>query len=276
MTRDYSASDGTADHGQQDLIGRARQVLSQDDRVLGVWLVGSHGRGTEDQFSDVDLWVVVSADDVEGFCDDWPKIADEIAPTVFQRAIGRRIFNQITPDWLRFDVTVGTPDAIGNRSRSTAKPLYDPNGLSAGLGEQGAPKQPDPERVEAITREFLRVLGLLPVVVGREEFVVGESGAGLLRQMLVDLMLEDVAVEDRGGALHLNLLLPVERQQILIDLPPLQATRESVITAHVAYATAFLPLARTLHTTCGRPWPEALETAARRHLFTTLSIDLPA
>ncbi|WP_432886733.1 nucleotidyltransferase domain-containing protein [Kribbella sp. CA-245084] len=273
--REYLASSGAADSGQQALIERAEHVLSKDDRVLGVWLVGSFGRGTHDRFSDVDLWVVVAADDAESFCDDWPKTSDEISPTVFRRALGPRVFNHITPDWLRFDVSVSTPDAIGSRTRSTAKPLYDPHGLSAGLAAPGAPKQPDPARVESITVEFLRVLGLLPVAIGREEYVVGQSGAGLLRQMLIDLMLEDVAVEDRGGALHLDRLLPADRQQLLASLPPLQATRDAVITANLTCATHFLPLARTLHTKCALPWPQPLEDAARQHLSTTLSIHLP-
>jgi predicted nucleotidyltransferase len=274
--REYSVGSGAADPAQQALIERVEEVLSRDDRVLGVWLIGSFGRGTQDRFSDVDLWVVVAADDADSFCDDWPKISDEISPTVFRRALGSRVFNHITPDWLRFDVSVSTPDALGSRTRSTAKPLYDPRGLSADLAAPAAPKQPDPARVESITVEFLRVLGLLPVAIGREEYVVGESGAGLLRQMLIDLMLEDVAVEDRGGALHLDGLLPADRQQILVDLPPLQATREAVITANIACAIHFLPLARTLHTRCGLTWPEELEAAARRRLSTTLSIDLPA
>lgn len=264
------------DSGQRALIERAERVLGRDDRVLGVWLVGSFGRGTQDRFSDVDLWVVVGADDADSFCDDWPKISDEISPTVFRRALGPRVFNHITPDWLRFDVSVGTPDALGSRTRSTAKPVYDPHGLSAELAAPAAPKQPDPARVQSITVEFLRVLGLLPVAIGREEYVVGESGAGLLRQMLIDLMLEDVAVEDRGGVLHLDGLLPADRQQILANLPPLEATREAVITANLTCAAHFLPLARTLHTTCGLPWPQDLEAAARRHLSTTLSLDLPA
>jgi len=274
--REYSASNGAAASGQQALIERAEHVLSQDDRVLGVWLVGSFGRGTDDRFSDIDLWVVVAADAVDSFCDDWPKTSDEISPTVFRRALGPRVFNHITPDWVRFDVSVGTPDAIAGRTRSTAKPVYDPHGLSADLAAPGAPKQPDPARVEFITVEFLRVLGLLPVAIGREEYVVGESGAGLLRQMLIDLMLEDVAVEDRGGVLHLDRLLPADRQQILAGLPPLQATREAVITANITCATHFLPLARALHARCGLPWPQELETAARQHLSRTLSIDLPA
>ena len=83
------------------------------------------------------------------------------------------------------------------------------------------------------------------------------------------------AVEDRGGALHLNRLLPAERQQLLIDLPVLRATRESVIEAHVACAAVFLPLARDLHDRCGLVWPQEFEDATRHHLTKALSIELP-
>lgn len=125
-----------ADPAQRGLIARVAEILGRDARVLGVWLVGSFARGTNDRFSDVDLWVVVATDDFDGFCADWPRHCDEITPTVFRRRIGDRpIFNQITPDWLRFDVTVGTPDAIATRTRSTVVPLLDPHGLSAGLGD---------------------------------------------------------------------------------------------------------------------------------------------
>lgn len=264
-----------SDVGQQALIERAKQVLGMDDRVLGIWLVGSYGTGTSDQFSDVDLLVVVDPDDVEGLCDDWPGLSDEIAPTVFRRRVGDRpLFNQVTTDWLRFDLSVGTPATLSGSTRSRVKPLLDPRGLSARLGEPGPLRQPDPDRVESISLEFLRVLGLLPVVVGREEFVLAVSGVGLLRDMLIDLMLEDVATEDRGGALHLNPLLPADRQQVLSDLPALRATRESVIDAHVACASAFLPLARDLHNRCGLTWPQEFEDATRHHLTKALSIEL--
>lgn len=261
---------------QEGLIERATHVLSHDHRVLGVWLAGSFARGTHDQFSDVDLWVVVNQDEVDGFCTDWPKISDEIAPTVLRQQVGDKpIFNQVTTAWLRFDVTVGTPVDVSARTTSTVKPLYDPKGLSVGLSDPRSPLQPDPRRIASLGREFLRVLGLTPVVVGRGEYVLGESGAGLLREMLIQLMLEDVAVEDRGGALHLNGLLPPDRRQTLIDLPAMAANRESVLAVHVACAAAFLPLARELHERCGLRWPQELEDAARRHLAATLAVDLP-
>ena len=250
-------------------------MLSRDDRVLGVWLTGSFGRGTDDRYSDVDLWVVVGATDLEAFCTDWPGLVDEIAPVVFRRQLrGQPIFNQITTDWLRFDVSVVTPDEISTRTPSTVRAIYDPHGLSEQLSGTKAPTQPDPQRVSALTVEFFRVLGLLPVVIGRGEFIVGQSGAGLLRQLLIDLTLEDVAVEERGGALHLNRLLSADQQQILADLPVAVADRESVIAAHLACAAAFRPLAYELHQRCGLEWPNELESALRRHLSRTLSVDL--
>lgn len=266
----------TKDTSQEDLIQRATAVLADDHRVLAVWLSGSYGAGTQDQFSDVDLWVVVDADQQPGFCDDWPAIADRIAPTVLCRQLGDApVFNQITENWVRFDVTIGTQGDVARRTTSTVKPLHDPRNLSAELASPGPALQPDPDRVASIAVEFLRVLGLLPVVIGRREYVIGVSGAELLRSMIIQLMLQDVAVEDRGGALHLRRLLPTERLQRLTELPALAADRDSVIGAHVACAATFLPLARELHERCGLRWPQELEDAARRHLATALSIDVP-
>jgi len=266
-----------ADKGEQDLIERAKLILGQDGRVLGVWLAGSFGRGDNDELSDVDLWVVVDEADMVSFYRDWPITSEEIAPAVLRRQVGDHpVFTQVTEDWLRYDVTVGTPFEIPARTRSTLRPLYDPSGLSAELGDPRPPKQPEPERVRSLTEEFLRVLGLLPVVVGRGELIVGRQGAGLCLSMLVDLILEDVAVEDRGGALALNRLLPPDRRQALLGLPPFQATRPSVIDAHLACAAAFLPLARDLHTRCGLVWPQQLEESVRRHLARALSITVPA
>ena len=262
---------------QEALIERATQVLSRDDRVLGIWLSGSFATGANDEFSDVDFWVVVNEGDLEGFCRDWPRLSDEIAPTVLRQQVGDKpVFNQVTETWLRFDVSIGTPADISGRTTSTVKALYDPTELSVGLSEPRPPLMPDSGRIQALGREFLRVLGLTPVVVGRGEYVLGESGVGLLREMLIQLMLQDVAVEDRGGALHLSRLLPPDRLQTLTDLPPMAATREAVLAGNVACTAAFLPLARELHDRVGVPWPQELEDSVRRHLASSLALDLPA
>src|SRR3954464_10995574 len=148
-----------ADRGQAAFIERAVAVLSQDDRVLGIWLSGSYGRGDNDELSDVDLFVVTDAGDVDGFCRDWPDLSDAIAPTVLRKQIpGRPVYTQVSSDWLRFDLVVGTPDDLPRRTISTLRPVYDPSGLSSKLSGPGPVKQPDPERVASLTEEFFRVL----------------------------------------------------------------------------------------------------------------------
>lgn len=87
------------------------------------------------------------------------------------------------------------------------------------------------------------------------------------------LMLEDVAVEDRGGALHLSGLLPAARLQAVADLPPIAATREAVIAGHLACAQLFIPIARDLSDKAGVQWPAELERAVREHLHRSLSLE---
>lgn len=80
---------------------------------------------------------------------------------------------------------------------------------------------------------------------------------------LIKVMLVDVGVEDRGGALHVNRLLPAGRLLVLSDLLALRATRESVIGGHVACASAFLPLACNRLDRCGVIWPQEFAGATR-------------
>ena len=163
---------------------------------------------------------------------------------------------------------------MAGRSASTLKLLYDNAGLQSQLRPHGEPLAPSGPRVIGLTKEFMRILGLLPVVLGRGEYVVGASGASLIRTLLIQLMIEDVAVADRGGALHLRGLLPDDRLDALAALPPIQATRESVLAAHLACARLFLPLARELCMQTGIAWPEQLHRALSDHLLRHLSLDI--
>ncbi|MEY9856255.1 putative nucleotidyltransferase [Catenulispora sp. GAS73] len=250
------------------------EVLQSDPRVLAAWLLGSHARGTADRHSDIDLWLVVEPEAKDAFVDEWPELSDRVAPSVLRQRVFGSTFLHITPDWQRWDVSIGVPDDVAHRTSSTVKPLFDRAGLNDRLAPPGGPTPPDSAKVSALTTEFLRVMGLLPVVLGRREHVVGVSGAGLLRGLIVQLFLEDVAVEDRGGALHLNALLPPERLRQLADLPAAEATHDSVLEAHMACARIFLPAARELADATDAPWPAELEEALRARLRRELGLEL--
>jgi hypothetical protein len=253
-----------------ELIDRIVDVLGADDRVRAVWLSGSLGRGGGDEFSDVDLLVAVEPDGRDAFVAGWEDTVTRIAPIVHRQRLeggGVVVFTHVTDEWDRFDATIVTPPVT--QAASELRVLLDRADLHAGLPAIVEWPGPSSERVAALATEFLRVLGLLPVVVGRAEYVVGASGAGLLRGLIIQVMLEDAP--DRGGALRLRGVLPDDRLAALAALPPIEATRESVLGAHLACAALFLPLAKTL---AGDAFPNDLELALRRHLRRTLGLEI--
>ena len=44
---------------RDDLLARALASLEADERIVAAWLHGSMGRGTHDDWSDIDLWIVL-------------------------------------------------------------------------------------------------------------------------------------------------------------------------------------------------------------------------
>src|SRR5215469_16712305 len=50
------------------LLTQVTRVLQEDERFVAAWLAGSFGRGTQDQFSDLDLHVIVANTSSETLC----------------------------------------------------------------------------------------------------------------------------------------------------------------------------------------------------------------
>ncbi|ADB35221.1 hypothetical protein Kfla_6218 [Kribbella flavida DSM 17836] len=255
---------------RQDLLERITEWLENDERVRGLWVIGSTARGTDDEFSDLDLVAVLADHKLEEFVAGWPALVERSLPLVFHQTMtfGRTtVFNQVVgEDWLRFDLTAGPEDVLRGRSRRTARVVFDRDGLDATLPPTGPIAGPSPEVVGRLVPEFLRVAALLPVALGRRDYVVAASGSTLLRTMLIQLMVESVEVEDRGGALHLSTLLTPEHFHLVESLPPIAATRESAIAVQQACLDAFLPLARDLCHRTAVPWPTDFANAVHRRL----------
>lgn len=149
----------------------------------------------------------------------------------------------VTPEWLRLDLVVrGSAFDAPQRERS----------------------------VEVLVEEFLRVLGLLPVIVGRRERIVGCDGAMLLRSLLVTLPLAERGEPPQTGVKGLNEKLTEAQRELVEALPPLAATEASVVSGHLAVAAAFLGRAHAGAT----EWPTAFERATRNYLWRELGIEL--
>lgn len=255
---------------QQHLIDKLTAMLETDERVRGLWLTGSFGTGEADEFSDVDTLVAVDGDERDAFLGDWPSVAEESLTPVWIRRVGDTgLVNHILPGWLRLDVVVVPADAAGQRLRvDGVRELINRDGIQP--QNTAAAEPADPQLVLEMTEEFIRVLGLLAVVIGRGEFVTAASGAAGLRTKVTTLLRMRVEGKQPSGALHLSRVLDQETMDQLTALPPVRADRDSAVALHLASAAMFLPVAEQM---LGSAYPAAMEQACWEHLETSLGID---
>lgn len=267
------AGDLTAENAAE----RLRSAFLDDPSMSGLFLGGSHGRGTADAWSDLEFVALAEEADQEALAARWLATVHAAAPVVhtMQRRQGPSLLlNIVTGDWLRIDLLLVPPALFAmGRSRDGVAILFDHRDAAATLPATLPPRTPDPARVRHLTTEFLRVLGLLPVVAGREEWVVGAAGVGMLRGFIQASLIETSPVPDRGGALGLARVLGPEERDLLASLPYPVPERGAVVAAHTALARVFLPRARALHDRLGIEWPTPLEDATRRRLGATLGED---
>jgi hypothetical protein len=255
---------------QQDLIDRVIDHLENDPRVRGLWLTGSFGAGTADELSDVDMFVLVADTILPGFVEAWlPEIAPRYRPLLARRLPSAPVFHHVLPGWLRWDVVVGGPAGLNDLDPDAVMELFNRDGVRPAPSFRAGVQV---ETVREMTEEFLRVLGLLPVVVGRGELVTAVSGAELLRQLLTTLLRYRVEGPRLSGALHLSRVLPADEMAALSAMPPVYADRAAVIRAHLSCAAMFLPVARDL---LGPDHPHELEKACWDYLRERLGVEPP-
>ena len=249
---------------QQALVDTLERALRAEARIDSAWLTGSLGAGRGDAWSDIDITLVVSADDLPGLLRDLMRADGPLPPTALRLSQFGRLVNGTTPDLMRFDLVLSTPDEFARQ---------DPAGVRLLFGDAGQapPERPersqDPSaaarRIEGLVTEFLRILSLAPVAIGRQEWVVMQDGVGHLRRLLIELMLEEngIGPGDRGGAKKLYPFLSAEQIAELEGLAPPRAILTELLAAHWDLRDRFLPRARRVAQARGADWPSAWETA---------------
>lgn len=259
------------------LLQRLTAQAEADERVLALLLGGSLGRGDGDAWSDIDLVAVVAPEDHPGFVEGARAWVEQAAPLVVWRPPWPNLplFNAITETWERVDLTVTVPGRVLG-ARSGYRPLVDRAGVWGALPPSRPEGKPDPARVAALVQEFIRVLGLLPVGLGRREYAVAVTGWGMQRTALISLLIEELGLPSPPGALHLSKLLAAEDMRMLEALPAPAAERASLLAANHAVAAAFVPRARALVMRVDAAWPEVFWAATQAHLARELGDEWPS
>jgi len=261
---------------QQALVDALVACLEREPGLEALWLAGSLGAGQGDAWSDVDLLALAGADGWEAIS---AKLQRDLVPALdvvlLNPLFGGRVLNAVTAGWGRFDITLVERDGLVRYDAKALTQLFN-RGEAAPPVKADIPYRTPPERLTAMVNEFLRVLGLAPVSLGRKEYGLALTGIDIQRRAIVELMQEEngLAPGQRGGALHPSRHLNDEQKAALAALPHVIAEPDSIAAGDLALARLFLARARPFAERIGAEWPQALEDAARNHLRKTLGWEI--
>ncbi|MDW3224511.1 MAG: nucleotidyltransferase domain-containing protein [Paracoccaceae bacterium] len=261
----------------QQVIQTIADATIKVPAIRALFLSGSYGNGMADAFSDIDFVLVSPEGATDNIATLWREAIEQTGEIVlwWDRNSVPVLINAITQDWTRTDVIILKPEQMGSQVQSALKPLFDHDDVYGGLAERAVNTSPDLAKTLHQFEEFIRILGLLHLAAGREEYINGVLGVFHLRNLLVELMIAETNAPDRGGVLHLNRLITDEQKAVLVSLPPAVVDRDAMIFAHLAYAEAYFPRARKRASHLGLVWPEKFEAATWAKLRQTLAIDRP-
>ena len=260
---------------QQSLLEALETALRSDERIGSAWLTGSLGAGRGDAWSGVDITRVVGAGDIPGLLGDLMAPDGPLPATALRLSQFGRLVNGTTPELQRFDLVLSTPEEFARQTAAAVKLLFG-DARQGPVERPAAPSDPAAvaRRVEGLVTEFLRVLSLAPVPVGRREWVVMQDGVGHLRRLLIELMLEETGIgpAERGGAKKLYPFLTADQIAELEALVPPRAIEAELLAANRDLRDRFLPRARRVAQATGAVWPADWEAA----VMSGLARDLPA
>ena len=253
--------------GYDALFDRAVEVFRADERVRAMWLSGSLGRGDADAISDLDLLLAISDDGLPSFADEWRDWLDAITPTLIARPLpfAKGSLYAVTPDRLRLDIVSEPASGVPQSFFRSRTVVFDRDGLDSAVPAPAA-EPPSRERIAMLVEEFFRDVGMFPVVVEREDWLLGVEAIHLVRSLLYQLFAEMNAPLPPMGVKQWSTKLTEGQRHVLESLPTGAATRQAVFDAHRAVASAFRLQARSAYEALDIAWPDELEAATIRYL----------
>lgn len=266
---------------EQWIPARLREPLAalvaaceSDPGILAAWVGGSLARDTADDWSDIDLHLLVAEPEefgsgiAEWFARTMPAVLADGIPGV----PGGFVF--VTPEWIHVDVIVHDSRAFSQEA-FPARVLLDPQGLVHDIPASAEQMVGEPYFPRDQVRLYLYFMGVTVTVIHRGEWLALAQGAAAFRDsLLIPLMLAENGVRKTDGAKRLNRYLTAEQIAALQAIPPIGSDPEQLIKAHAATAREYLTRGRRLASLLDEPWPTALEQASLALWRRELGIDL--
>lgn len=263
---------------QPETCEQISTALSGLPSVRALWLGGSLARDQADRLSDIDLVALAADKTVDEAVSNIETVLAAEFVLVLVRNRGdehHRLLNFVTDEWKRFDVNVFSPAGIHRSKLGGLCALFDKDGLDLPVGHGAPPtREVSTDQVYFVVTEFIRVLGLLPVVVHRRDYVGAVSGSALLREHLVTLLQYEQTGQTRTGALNDTKSLTPQAASAVVGLPALSADESSILEFNRSCWDIFMRYGPRISRQYEVEWPSGLVEAVRSRLARDLGVQL--
>ncbi len=254
--------------GYAPLLRRVLEVSAADDRIRAVWLGGSLARGDADQSSDLDVMIAVADEAFDAFVTDWKQWLANITSTVIARPLpfAPGSFYSVTPTMERLDVVTERVSALANTFHRTRLAVLDKDDCATMVPPPWPSLRPAPATLAGIIEEFYRDYAMFPVVVDRQDWLLGIEAVGVVRGLLYKLYVEANAPQPMMGVKRWSDKLTAKQRAVLESLPSARANPDDVRRVHEEVSLTFVREARAIASTFEVVWPDDLHACVVGHL----------
>lgn len=230
-----------------------------------MWIHGALARDGGDAGSDLDI--AINADDFDSLTSDWREWLALITPTVSVLPIGTMpgSFYALTPTCERLDVVCERTSDTATSFLTRRIVVFDRDGLTATVPPIQDPP-PNPGTIQWIIHDTLRQAANFPVVVIRQDWLMGVVAVETVQLALYQLFAESNKPQAPTGPKQWSHKLTPAHRHLLEDLPVPQANPESVYAARQATLDLFLREAPGIAAANNVDWPTDLADAVLAYL----------
>jgi len=207
--------------------------LASMESIESLWFVGSVAKGYADRYSDVDMLAVTRADREIPVAETEHALQEALSPVILKsrRCTDSVLFNVVSPEWLRIDVSLYRSDVpMAYREHDAVLVFGSESSPTWNREEQGSSRGTSTAQVE----ELMRIMGLLPVVLGRENILGGFTGCGLVAIELIRIAGTVSGPGLSSGALSASKGMSQAARDTLSRLPGIAIDRLAIINFHMA------------------------------------------
>ncbi|MEE9615658.1 MAG: aminoglycoside 6-adenylyltransferase [Anaerolineae bacterium] len=247
----------------QEAVERFRALCQADPRIVAAFVGGSLATGTADEYSDIDVYLIVADEAYASFFADRAAFMRQLGDPVFLEDFDGFGFDMVLfifEDGIKGELALAKASSFLHIHGGAYRVLVDETGLLKGVTFpiERVPVEEQRQNLIEHLKFFWRGFLVMSQALGRGNLLSAATYLEGVRRRLVSVCRLAVDFQDGGGHPRLEAMLPSHLQEALCGAFPL-VEREAMVEAARRMADLFQQVARPLAAQQKIDYPDALE-----------------